>query len=110
MGMDHTTKLHHPEREEIELPGVLHALSDPQRLEIVRRLAGSSEPCSCGSIQLGVAKSTMTHHFRVLRESGVIRQQREGTSKLTELRREDLDSRFPGLLDAVLSSDSVAVG
>ena len=110
MGIDHTTKLHHPERDEIELPGVLHALSDPQRLEIVRRLSGSDEPCACGSIKLGVSKSTMTHHFRVLRESGVIRQKREGTSKLTELRRQDLDARFPGLLDAVLSSDSVAVG
>ena len=107
MGIDHTTKLHHPERDEIELPGVLHALSDPQRLEIVRRLAESDEPCACGSIELGVAKSTMTHHFRVLRESGVIRQKREGTSKLTELRREDLDARFPGLIDAVLSSEAV---
>jgi DNA-binding transcriptional ArsR family regulator len=110
MGIDHTTKLHHPERDEIELPGVLHALSDPQRLEIVRRLSGSDEPCACGSIKLGISKSTKTHHFRVLRESGVIRQKREGTSKLTELRREDLDARFPGLLDAVLSSESVTVG
>jgi len=107
MGMDHTTKLHHPEAEDIELPGVLHALSDPQRLEIVRTLADSPAPCPCGSIQLGVAKSTMTHHYRVLRESGVIRQQRKGTTKLTELRRKDLEGRFPGLLDAVLSSERV---
>jgi DNA-binding transcriptional ArsR family regulator len=49
----------------------------------------------------------MTHHYRVLRESGVIRQQRKGTTKLTELRREDLEARFPGLLDAVLSSERV---
>src|SRR5262245_18210674 len=96
MGIDHTTKLHHPERDEIELPGVLHALSDPQRLELVRRLSGRNEPCACGSIKLEVSKSTMTHHFRVLRESGVIRQNREGTSKLTELRRQDLVARFPG--------------
>jgi len=109
MGIDHTAKLHHPDPGEIELPGVLHALSDPQRLQIVRRLADSPGPCACGSIQLGVAKSTMTHHFRVLRESGVIRQERQGTSKLTELRREDLDTRFPGLLDAVLSSEAVHV-
>ena len=107
MGMHHTTKLHHPERDEIEMPGVLHALSDPQRLEIVRTLADSPTPCPCGSIKLGVAKSTMTHHYRVLREAGVIRQHRDGTSKLTELRREDLDARFPGLIDAVLSSESV---
>ena len=101
--------LHHPDRSELELAAVLHALSDPQRLEIVRRLGGSDAPCPCGSIELGVAKSTMTHHYRVLREAGVIRQERRGTSKLTELRREDLDARFPGLLDAVLSSQPVHV-
>jgi DNA-binding transcriptional ArsR family regulator len=107
--MDHTAKLHHPERDQIELTGVLHALSDPQRLEIVRTVADSETPFPCGAIKLGVAKSTMTHHYRVLREAGVIRQHRDGTSKLTELRREDLEARFPGLLDAVLSSDRVAV-
>jgi DNA-binding transcriptional ArsR family regulator len=103
--MDHTAKLHHPERDEIELPGVLHALSDPQRLEIVRELADSDAPVACGSIKLEVGKSTMTHHYRVLREAGLIRQRRDGTTKLTELRREDLQARFPGLLDAVLNSE-----
>jgi DNA-binding transcriptional ArsR family regulator len=107
MGIDHTTKLHHPDRDEIELPAVLHALSDPQRLQIVRELARASEPQPCGTIQLDVAKSTMTHHFRVLREAGVIRQERAGTTKLTSLRREDLDERFPGLVEAVLSSAEV---
>jgi DNA-binding transcriptional ArsR family regulator len=102
-------ELHHPDRSEIELPVVLHALSDPQRLEIVRTLADSAAPCPCGSIELGIAKSTMTHHYRVLRESGVIRQERKGTTKLTELRRHDLEARFPGLLDAVLSSQAVHV-
>jgi DNA-binding transcriptional ArsR family regulator len=101
-------ELHHPDRNDLELPAVLHALSDPQRLEIVRTLADSPTPCPCGSIDLGIAKSTMTHHYRVLREAGVVRQERRGTSKLTELRREDLDARFPGLLDAVLSSKPVA--
>jgi|SRR5512132_669359 DNA-binding transcriptional ArsR family regulator len=100
-------ELHHPERSEIELPAVLHALSDPHRLEIVRRLAQDSEPRPCGSLDFGVTKSTMTHHFRTLREAGVIRQERQGTTKLTTLRREDLDTRFPGLLDAVLSSKPV---
>jgi DNA-binding transcriptional ArsR family regulator len=101
--------LHHPDRDELELPAVLHALSDPQRLEIVRTLAEAPKACPCGSIELGVSKSTMTHHYRVLRESGVIRQERKGTTKLSELRREDLDARFPGLLDAVLSSQAVHV-
>jgi DNA-binding transcriptional ArsR family regulator len=100
--VDQPVKLHHPDREGIELAPVLHALSDPQRLQIVRELAADSEPRPCGSIELDVTKSTMTHHFRVLREAGVIQQRREGTTKLTALRREDLNARFPGLLDAVL--------
>ena len=109
MSIDQAPALHHPTRDEIELPAVLHALSDPQRLQIVRELASDSEPRPCGSIELDVTKSTMTHHFRVLREAGVIRQERRGTTKLTWLRREDLDARLPGLLDAVLSSTPAAV-
>jgi DNA-binding transcriptional ArsR family regulator len=100
-------EIHHPERSELELPAVLHALSDPHRLEIVRRLAEDTEPRACGSFGFEISKSTLTHHFRTLREAGVIRQERRGTTKLTELRREDLDARFPGLLDAVLSSQNV---
>jgi DNA-binding transcriptional ArsR family regulator len=93
--------LSHPEAHEIVLPAVLHALSDPVRLRIVHGLAGG-EPRTCGSFGLPVTKSTCTHHFRVLREAGVIRQRLEGTTKLNTLRRHELDQRFPGLLDAVL--------
>ena len=96
--------LHHSTREQIDLPAVLHALSDPQRLQIVRLLAVQDKPVPCGSLDLEVTKSTATHHFRVLREAGVIRQLQTGTSKLTALRREDLDTRMPGLLDAVLAA------
>jgi DNA-binding transcriptional ArsR family regulator len=93
--------LAHPPREEIELAAVLQALSDPMRLTIVIALAGHLE-LSCKEIELPVVKSTCTHHFRVLREAGVIRQRQQGTSRLNSLRRADLDVRFPGLLDAVL--------
>ena len=89
------------------MPAVLHALSDPQRLRIVRELSIDPTPRPCGSFQLGVTKSTSTHHFRVLREAGLVSQQPLGTTKLTSLRREDLDERFPGLLDAVLGSIAV---
>jgi DNA-binding transcriptional ArsR family regulator len=95
--------LHHPAAEEIELAAVLHALSDPQRLRIVRLLARKDDPVPCGSLELGITKSTATHHFRVLREAGVIRQFPSGTTKLTTLRRADLDARFPGLLEVVLA-------
>jgi len=93
----------HPERDELELPAVLHALSDPVRLRILADLA-SGEERSCKSFDLPVVKSTCTHHFRVLREAGVIRQRLEGTTRLNSLRREDLDARFPGLVDAVLGA------
>lgn len=93
--------LHHPGAEEIELAAVLHALSDPMRLRIVRILATHGE-CNCKSFQLPITKSTCTHHFRVLREAGVMRQRVEGTTRLNTLRRAELEARFPGLLDAVL--------
>ncbi len=83
---------------------MLHALSDPQRLRIVRKLSADPEARPCGSFELDVSKSTCTHHFRVLREAGVIEQEVLGTSRLNSLRRDDLDERFPGLLDAVLAS------
>jgi len=88
---------------EFDLSLILHALSDPQRRTIVRELAASPEPVPCGQIELGVGKSTRTHHFRVLREAGLIEQRRDGTRKLTSLRREAIDAQFPGLLDAVLA-------
>jgi DNA-binding transcriptional ArsR family regulator len=96
--------LHHPARDELELEGLLHALSDPQRLSIIRSLAQDPTPRRCGSFDLYVTKSTLTHHFRVLREAGLIHQQEEGTSRLNSLRREDVDARFPGLLDAILAA------
>jgi len=95
--------LSHPTRDQIELAAVLHALSDPMRLRIVAALATGAER-SCKSIDLPVVKSTCTHHFRVLREAGVIRQRQEGTARLNSLRRDELDDRFPGLLDAVLGA------
>ena len=99
--------LEHPARENIELPAVLHALSDHQRLRIVRTLAEDPEPRPCGTFGLEISKSTATHHFRVLREAGIIEQRTDGTAKFNTLRRDDLEARFPGLLDAVLSSAAV---
>lgn len=100
--------LHHPATDELALPAVLHALSDPHRLHIVRALAGSATPLRCGSFGLPITKSTATHHFRVLREAGVIEQCPDGTARLSSLRRDDLDQRFPGLLDAILGAVAAA--
>jgi len=93
-----------PPREDLEITDVLHALSDPMRLRVVAVLAATDGPCACGSIELPVTKSTRTHHFRVLRDAGVIEQELVGRTKMTTLRRDDLDARFPGLLDSVLSA------
>ncbi|GHA00709.1 ArsR/SmtB family transcription factor [Streptomyces echinoruber] len=96
--------LPHPARDEIRLEAVLHALSDPVRLRIVQELAADRDELACSQFELPVTKSTTTHHFRVLRESGVIRQCYRGTAKMNGLRREDLDALFPGLLDCLLAA------
>ena len=97
-------RLHnHPATDSLTLTQVLYALSDPARLSIVESLAEKgAQPC--GAMCLPVAKSTASHHFRVLREAGVIMMTAEGTQFINSLRRDDLESRFPGLLDAVLEA------
>lgn len=97
-------ELPHPAREEIRLEGVLHALSDPVRVRIVRALADSRTGLTCSAVWLPVSKSTSTHHYRVLREAGLIEQSYRGTSKLNSLRGEDLEALFPGLLECLLSA------
>lgn len=97
--------LRHPHRDDIRVEDVLSALGNPLRLAVVRLLDEQGEH-NCGTVLriLGVAaKSTMTHHWRVLREAGVIRQQPSGRENLLSLRRDDLDARYPGLLDVVLA-------
>jgi len=93
-----------PDRRDLALTDVLYALSDPTRLWIVRALAeGREQPC-CTAGSASVPKSTLAHHFKVLRETGVVGTRAEGTQSFNSLRRDDLEARFPGLLDAVLSS------
>ncbi|MFD0205768.1 MULTISPECIES: ArsR/SmtB family transcription factor [Saccharothrix] len=94
---------HHPDRDQIKLENVLNALGNPMRLAVVRVLAGGGEH-ACGTVlSKEISKSTLTHHWRVLRDNGVIWQRPSGRENLLSLRREDLDARFPGLLDAVLN-------
>ena len=93
-----------PAPEAMELTEVLAALSDPIRLEIVRQLAEDGGERTCGSFGLPIAKSTATHHFRVLREAGVVASREEGTRKFNRLRRDDLEARFPGVLGSVLAN------
>jgi DNA-binding transcriptional ArsR family regulator len=95
----------HPPAGEIDLASVMHALSDPVRLEIVARLADTDGE-NCGGIGSGidVHKSTMSHHYRVLREAGVTLTTIEGRVRVVRLRHDDLEARFPGLLASVLAA------
>jgi DNA-binding transcriptional ArsR family regulator len=104
MTIQATESIVHPAPAELELGAVLHALSDPVRLMIVAELARGECEHTCGSFELPVTKSTCTHHFKVLREAGVIHQRQQGTTRLNELRRADLEARFPGLLATILKA------
>jgi DNA-binding transcriptional ArsR family regulator len=91
------------------LPTILYALGDPLRLRIVAQLAKlneSDEKMACQDFLVGqaVAKSTLSFHFKVLREAGLVRMVPQGRRVLLSLRREDLETRFPGLLEAILST------
>ena len=97
-------ELVHPKKEDFELYRILDALADPIRLEFIRKI-WSVEKCCCSSFSKPVAKSTRSHHFKVLRESGLILATRNGTEFILTLRKKELDDRFPGLLDSVLSAE-----
>ena len=97
--------LYQPDREDIALADVLYALSDPIRLEIVREVAKRGEAC-CSSLDVPMPKSSVSHHFKVLREAGVTHTRLTGTQRFISLRRDDLEARFPGLLDAVLRAEA----
>jgi DNA-binding transcriptional ArsR family regulator len=99
--------LYHPRIEDVGLAHVLHALSDPVRLEIVRVLA-SVEEVACSSLHATVSKSTMSHHFKVLREAGVTHTRADGTKRMMSLRQVELEERFPGLLASILDAAKAA--
>ena len=93
------------------LPKVLAALADPHRLASVRFLARHGESCCTQVIQdagLELSKSTFSHHLRILREAGLVTKRIQGAKGYTQLRKQDVDRRFPGLLDSVLNADITA--
>ena len=92
-----------------DITTLLAALADPVRIAIIKRLGECEEARACGSFDLPVSKSTLSHHFKVLREAGLIQGRYEGTRKLISLRHADVDAVYPGLLDSVLRA-AVASG
>ena len=95
----------HPSPDEFSLERLFHALSDPVRLDIVRYLARVAE-ATCGELDGGRPKSSMSHHLRVLRDAGLVHTRNAGTTHMNQLRRDDLDQRFPGLMAAILAQSS----
>lgn len=93
----------YPDREDVTLFGVLNALSDPLRLEIVRKLNEHEEQCPYDFLAI-TTKQNLVHHFKVLREAGLIMSRFEGRNKFTRLRRELIDDMFPGLIDSILKA------
>jgi DNA-binding transcriptional ArsR family regulator len=101
-----------PAAEDFQLPGVLAALADPHRLATVRFVARNGESWCTQIMQeadLDMSKSTFSHHLRILREAGVVTKRIQGARGYTCLRKADLDSRFPGLIDSVLNADIAPV-
>ena len=93
----------HPTVDEMEIGALFAALADPHRLQVVADLLDQEDGVerTCSSFNLPVTKSTLTHHFRVLRESGLVRQVDRGNSRKVTLRRAELQEKFPGLLDVI---------
>lgn len=86
----------------LDVTAVLHALADPVRLDLVRQLSESTTAIACGRFDTTVAKSTLSHHFKILREAGIIATHRAGGQALNVLRTDELEASFPGLLRAIL--------
>jgi DNA-binding transcriptional ArsR family regulator len=94
-----------PDAQDLSLPKVFQALSDPVRIGIVRAISLAAEGKPCGHCACPkIPKSTLAHHFKVLREAGIVRSRQHGTQLNNTLRLEDLEMRFPGLMQVVLAS------
>jgi DNA-binding transcriptional ArsR family regulator len=108
--MDDVTE---PAAADFQLPRILAALADQHRLATVRYVARKGEAC-CGDViqeaGLAITKSTFSHHLRILREAGVLTKRIQGTRGYTQLRKDDLDERFPGLMDAVIAAGASTSG
>ena len=92
--------------QEVTLPAVMQALSDPCRLAIIRELLGAKgRALACNEVRLKISKATRSHHFEVLRAAGMIRTKMDGIKCMTSLRRSELNKRFPGLIKLIAAGD-----
>ncbi|MFW5418658.1 helix-turn-helix transcriptional regulator [Nocardiopsis sp. CNT-189] len=98
-----STWVPHPDLRTLDIGVLLQALADPVRLQIVRMLVERGEG-SCGSLDLPVNRSTISHHLRTLRESGLVATRLQGTSRLSRVRWSEVEERFPGLLPSIVDA------
>jgi DNA-binding transcriptional ArsR family regulator len=105
--------LFHPPIEDVTVEGILHALSDPVRVAIFADLATSSCAYNCSNFlnvtEKKIPKSTLSHHFKALREAGLIRAERRGVEMHNTSRCQEIETRFPGLIDAILSAHKAQI-
>jgi DNA-binding transcriptional ArsR family regulator len=103
--------LFHPSIEEVTVEGILHALSDPARVAIFSQIAGSGSPQNCSDFltisEKAIPKSTLSQHFKGLRDAGLIRGERVGVEMRNTSRRAEIDKRFPGLIMAIMKAHKV---
>jgi DNA-binding transcriptional ArsR family regulator len=97
--------------EDVTVEGILHALSDPVRVSIFADIVGSGCSQNCSSFltvsQKAIPKSTLSQHFKVLREAGLIRGERHGVEMQNTSRCAEIDQRFPGLLQAIVNAHQI---
>jgi DNA-binding transcriptional ArsR family regulator len=101
----------HPAIEDVTVEGILHALSDPVRVAIYAQLAGAHCTSICSNFlqvsDRSIPKSTLSQHFRVLREAGLVRSERQGVEMHNSSRCPEIEQRFPGLIAAILRAHSI---
>ncbi|WP_448658658.1 ArsR/SmtB family transcription factor [Sphingomonas sp. CJ99] len=98
----------HPDMDRVSPQAILHALSDPERARIYAEIAGVGCVQGCAKLadtgERTIPKSSLSHHFRVLREAGLIRSERRGVEMHNHARCAEVDARFPGLLAAIMAA------
>lgn len=97
-------QIKHPNIEQVELTDIMYALSDPTRIEIVTLLAKAGKKLTCGEVDLNRPKSSMSHHFKILRSAGLVETVIEGTEHMNSLRLDEIEQKFPGVLSSVIKA------
>ena len=97
-------QIKHPTIDQVELTDIMYALADPTRLEIVTLLAKAGRKLTCGEIDLNRPKSSMSHHFKILRSAGLVETLIEGTEHMNSLRLGEIEQKYPGVLNAVINA------